>query len=172
MLSDELLDALNEQMNFEFLSAHYYLGMAAYFKDEDLDGFAHFFWVQAEEERFHAEKFFKFINEMGGKAEIDEISRPQNDFDSIADVFKTALNHEQEVTSRIYKIMDMARDESEYATISFLDWFVDEQVEEEDTMEAILNKVERLGENNQGIFMLDKELSQRVFNRPQDVEEI
>ncbi|GAB6099597.1 ferritin [Halanaerocella petrolearia] len=172
MISENLLDALNKQMNFEFLSAHYYLAMAAYFKDQDLDGFAHFFWVQAEEERFHAEKFFSFINEKGGRAKVDAISEPQNDFSSIAEVFEEALEHEQEVTKRIYKLMDLAQDEREYSTISFLDWFVDEQVEEEATIEEILNKVQRLGEDSQGIFMLDDKLSQRVFNRPQDVEQI
>ncbi|GAB6137218.1 ferritin [Halanaerobaculum tunisiense] len=172
MLSEELLAALNKQMNFEFLSAHYYLAMSAYFKAEDLDGFAHFFWVQAEEERFHAEKFFTFINEKGGRARIKEISQPQNNFDSTTEVFETALEHEQEVTRRIYELMDLAQEEKEYSTISFLDWFVDEQVEEEATMEEILTKLERLDEDSHGIFMLDDELSQRVFNRPQNVDQV
>ena len=172
MLSDELLEALNEQMNFELLSAHYYLAMAGYCKDQDLDGFAHFFWVQAEEERFHAEKFFNFISEKGGRAEFDAITKPNNDFDSITDVFETALEHEQEVTRRIYKLMDLAQDEREYSTISFLDWFVDEQVEEEDSMESIISKLNRLGDSSNGLFMLDNELGQRTFNRPQDAEEV
>jgi len=172
MLSDDLLAALNEQMNFEFLSAHYYLAMAGYCTEQDLDGFAHFFWTQAEEERFHAEKFYNFITEKGGRAEFDAISKPHNDFDSVTAVFETALEHEQEVTRRIYKLMDLAQEEGEYSTISFLDWFVDEQVEEEDTMETIISKLNRLGDDSNGLFMLDNELSQRVFNRPQDSEEV
>ncbi|ADL12521.1 ferritin [Acetohalobium arabaticum] len=164
MLSDRLLEALNDQMNFEFLSAHYYLAMGAYCAEQDFDGFAHFFWVQAEEERFHAEKFYNFINEKGERAVIDAISKPQNDFDSLKDVFTTALEHEQEVTKRIYDLMDIATEESEYSTVNFLDWFVEEQVEEEDTMEGIIKKIDRLGEKGQGIFMLDQELAQRTFD--------
>ncbi len=170
MLSEGLLKALNDQMNFEFLSAHYYLAMAAYCKDQDLDGFAHFFWVQAEEERFHAEKFYNFINEKGERATFQGISEPKNEFDSLKEVFATALEHEREVTRRIYKLMDIAREESEYSTVSFLDWFVDEQVEEEDTMEGIISKIERLGERGQGIFMLDNELAQRTFTPPANEE--
>lgn len=170
MLSDRLLEALNDQMNFEFLSAHYYLAMAAYCAEQDFDGFAHFFWVQAEEERFHAEKFYNFINEKGERAVFDAISKPQNDFESLKDVFTTALEHEQEVTSRIYDLMDIATEESEYSTVNFLDWFVTEQVEEEDTMEGIINKINRLDETGQGIFMLDNELAQRTFEPPVDEE--
>ncbi|MBM7557569.1 ferritin [Halanaerobacter jeridensis] len=172
MLSDKLEAALNEQMNFELLSAHYYLAMAGYCQEEDLDGFSHFFWVQAEEERFHAEKFYNFINEKGGRAKFGEISKPQNEFESLTEVFETALEHEKEVTRRIYELMDLAQEESEYATVSFLNWFVDEQVEEEDSMEAILNKLNRLSDNSNGLFMLDSELGQRTFTKPQDAEEV
>lgn len=172
MLSDTLEAALNEQMNFELLSAHYYLAMAGYCQDQDLDGFAHFFWVQAEEERFHAEKFYNFINEKGGRAKFGEISKPENEFESVTDVFETALEHEQEVTKRIYELMDLAQEESEYATVSFLNWFVEEQVEEEDSMETIISKLDRLGSSNNGLLMLDKELSQRTFTRPQDAEQV
>ncbi|MBM7623796.1 ferritin [Sporohalobacter salinus] len=171
MLSEKLLKALNDQMNFEFSSAHYYLAMAAYCDEQDFEGFAHFFWVQAEEERFHAEKFYNFINEKGERAVIDAIPKPQNDFDSLKDVFETALEHEQEVTKRIYNLMDIANEESEYSTVNFLDWFVTEQVEEEDTMEGLIKKIERLGEKGQGIFMLDKELAQRTFDPAAEEEE-
>jgi ferritin len=145
--------------------------MAAYFKDEDLDGFANFFLVQAEEERFHAMKFFNFIDEMGEKVEVRAFKQPKTEFDSIEDVYKLALEHEQFVTKRIYKLMDLAQGESEYATISFLKWFIDEQVEEEDTMETILKKVQRFGENSQGIYMLDEELAQRTFAPPTEGNE-
>ncbi len=170
MLSDKLAEALNDQMNFEFLSAHYYLAMAAYCETEDLDGFAHFFWVQAEEERFHAEKFYNFLNENGARANFQAINEPQNEFESLAEVFEVALEHEKKVTKRIYDLMDLAHEESEHATVSFLNWFVDEQVEEEDTMDTLLSKVERL-EGSQGIFMLDKDLTQRTFTPPAGEEE-
>lgn len=166
MLSEKLAKALNEQMNFEFLSAHYYLAMAAYFEDQDLSGFSHFFIVQAEEERFHAMKFYNFINEMDERATIKAISEPKNEFESYIDVFETALTHEKEVTKRIYNLMDIATEEREHATISFLKWFVDEQVEEEASMKNIIKKLQRVGNDSHAIYALDQELSARVFTPP------
>ncbi|WP_352419781.1 ferritin [Proteiniborus sp.] len=166
MLSEKLAKALNDQMNFEFLSAHYYLAMAAYFEDQDLSGFGHFFIVQAEEERFHAMKFYNFINEMDERATIQAISEPQNEFKSYVDVFENALEHEKEVTKRIYNLMDIATEEREHATISFLKWFIDEQVEEEASMKNIIKKLQRMGEDNHAIYALDQELAQRVFTPP------
>ncbi len=170
MVSEKLMKALNDQMNFEFESAHYYLAMAAYCGDQDLDGFEHFFLVQAEEERFHAMKFFNFIKEMDGRPTIQSMGEPKNEFDSLIDVFETALGHEKKVTKRIYDLMDIATEEKSYPAITFLNWFVDEQVEEEDTMKTIISKLQRLGSNGNGIFMMDKELGQRTFTPPADEE--
>jgi ferritin len=166
MLSERLLKELNEQVKYELYSAHYYLAMAAYCASEDLDGFANFFKVQAEEEKFHAMKFFDFINDMDGRVTILALEEPNNEFNSVLDVFKAALEHEKFVTSRIYKLMDIAVEEKEHATISLLKWFVDEQVEEENSMKMIIKKLERLGDNSQGLYMLDEELSQRTFTPP------
>lgn len=166
MLSEKLAKALNDQMNFEFLSAHYYLAMAAYFEDQDLSGFAHFFIVQAEEERFHAMKFYNFINEMDERATIQSISEPKNEFKSYIDVFETALSHEKEVTKRIYNLMDIATEEREHATVSFLRWFIDEQVEEEATMKNIIKKLQRIGNDSHAIYTLDQELAARIFTPP------
>ncbi|EOD01039.1 ferritin [Caldisalinibacter kiritimatiensis] len=163
MLSERLLKELNEQVKYELYSAHYYLAMAAYCASQDLDGFANFFKVQAEEERFHAMKFFDFINDMDGRVTMLELEQPKNEFDSILDVFKAALEHEKFVTSRIYKLMDIATEEKEHATISLLKWFVDEQVEEENSMKVIIKKLERFGDKGHGLFMLDQELGQRTF---------
>jgi len=166
MLSEKLAKALNDQMNFEFLSAHYYLAMASYFEDQDLSGFAHFFIVQAEEERFHAMKFYNFINEMDERATIQSISEPKNEFKSYIDVFETALSHEKEVTKRIYNLMDIATEEREHATVSFLRWFIDEQVEEEATMKNIIKKLQRIGNDSHAIYTLDQELAARIFTPP------
>jgi len=166
MLSEKLAKALNYQMNFEFLSAHYYLAMASYFEDQDLSGFAHFFIVQAEEERFHAMKFYNFINEMDERATIQSISEPKNEFKSYIDVFETALSHEKEVTKRIYNLMDIATEEREHATVSFLRWFIDEQVEEEATMKNIIKKLQRIGNDSHAIYTLDQELAARIFTPP------
>lgn len=166
MVSQKLIKALNDQFNYELLSAHYYIAMAAYCSEQDLDGFATFFKVQAEEERFHAMKFYDYVTEVGGRILITDIKNPQNNFTNITNVFKSALEHEEGVTKRVYNLMDLAQEEKEHATISFLSWFVDEQVEEEANMKAIIKRLERLGSDHHGLFVLDKELGARVFVPP------
>lgn len=166
MLSQKLLTKLNEQITHEFYSAHYYLAMAAYFMKEDLDGFANFFIVQAEEERYHAMKFFNFINDQGEGAVITGFKDPRRDFESAEEIFTLALEHEKLVSSLINELMTMAREENHYPAISFLQWFIDEQVEEEAGMSKLLSKVKRVGEKGHGILMLDKELASRTFTPP------
>ncbi|OEF98077.1 ferritin [Vulcanibacillus modesticaldus] len=166
MLSGKLLNALNDQMNFEFESASIYLAMSAYCASEDLDGFAHFFRVQVEEERFHAMKFFDFINDKGGRVIVKGYEDPENEFDSIIDVFEKALEHEKLVTKRIYALQDIATEEKEYSTISFLNWFIDEQVEEEATFESLVKKLKRIGNDSSALYMLNDELAKRVFTPP------
>ncbi|AKL94226.1 ferritin [Clostridium aceticum] len=166
MISENLAKEFNLQVKYEFASANYYLAMAAYCKDLDLDGFANFFIVQAEEERFHAMKFFNFISELGGRTLVYGFEDPKNDFASVLEVFTDALKHEEFVTSRINHLMDLAVQEKNYACVSFLNWFIDEQVEEEATMTGIINKLKRIGENDHAIYMLDSELAQRTFTPP------
>lgn len=166
MVSEKLMKELNEQVRFEMESAHYYIAMAAYCDAENLSGFANFFKVQAEEERFHADKFYNFINDMDGRVAIGALGEPKNDFESVLEVFEAALNHEKEVTKRIYKLMDIAEEEKEYATISTLKWFIDEQVEEENSMKDIIVKLKRLGKDTHGLYMLDQELGIRTFTPP------
>ncbi len=163
MLSGKLLSKLNEQITHEFYSAHYYLAMAAYFMKEDLDGFANFFIVQAEEERFHAMKFFNFIFDQGEEAIITGFKDPKRDFESAEEIFTLALEHEQLVSSLINDLMAIAQEEKHYPSISFLQWFIDEQVEEEAGMSKLLSKVRRVGDKGHGILMLDKELATRTF---------
>lgn len=170
MISEKLLREFNDQLTFEFASANVYLAMAAYCKDLDLEGFANFFLVQAEEEKFHAMKFFNFINELGGRAIISGYEDPKNDFTSLEDAFTTGLNHEKFVTGRINLLMDIAVEEKNYACVSFLNWFIDEQVEEEATFTSLINKIKRIGENSHAIYMLDSELAQRSFTPPAAAE--
>ena len=166
MLSEKLHTALNAQMNYEFYSAHAYLAMAAYCSDESYDGFANFFLVQAEEERFHAMKFYNYLNDMGYRATIEGFSSPGNDFASVLDAFKKALQHEKEVTRRIYELADIALEEREHATMTFLKWFIDEQVEEESTFNTLIAKLSRIENDSNAIFMLDAELANRTFVPP------
>lgn len=171
MISEKLMSELNEQLKHELFSSNLYLAMAAYCAEEDLMGFANFFRVQAEEERFHAMKFFDYIIEMNGRARVPAMDEPKNDFASILDAFRQAYTHEQFVTKRIYHLTDLAMEEREHATISFLKWFVDEQVEEESMFNGLVKKLERIGDNPNALYMLDGELAQRTFTPPADAKQ-
>ncbi len=166
MLSDNLLKNLNDQVNFEFYSSYTYLAMAAYAESVDLSGIANFFRVQAQEELFHAMKLYDYIFQKNGVVELEKIDKPEGKYESIIDVFETGYNHEQLVTSRIYKLADIASEEKEHATMSLLRWFIDEQVEEENTFNTLLKKIKRAEDNPAALYMLDEELATRVFTPP------
>lgn len=166
MISEVLNNAINEQINYEFYSAHLYLAMAAYCESQDLPGFANFFKVQVQEENFHAMKFFDYINQRNGRVKLLSINGPKNEYSSVLDTFKDGLEHEQEVTKRIYKLSDIAMDERDHATISFLKWFIDEQVEEESTFDSIIKKLSRIKDDTSALYMLDAELAARTFTPP------
>lgn len=166
MLSTKLVDILNKQINYELYSEHVYLAMAAYCSEKDLEGFANFFMVQAEEERFHAMKIFNYIIEMDERVRISSSPQPQNDYESILDVLQAALKQEKNNTKNIYEITDVAMEERHHATISFMKWFIDEQVEEEALVNSIIKKLQRIGHDNAALFMLDNELATRTFTPP------
>ncbi|MDP4144870.1 MAG: ferritin [Bacillota bacterium] len=169
MISEGLFKELNSQTNYEFASAHLYLAMQAYCEAQDLPGFSNFFKVQVEEEKFHAMRFFNYINQMNGRVIITSINEPQNEFGSMLELFKETLKHEQEITQRIYNLMNIATEEREHATISFLKWFIDEQVEEETTVTNVIKRLERIGDDPAALYMLDQELAQRTFTPPTTV---
>ncbi|WP_142413630.1 ferritin [Hathewaya massiliensis] len=166
MISEKLFSALNDQINFEFYSSYVYLAMSSYCEDEDLVGFANFFRVQAQEELFHATKMYDYVIEMGGRVILESIEKPESNYDSVLHAFKTALHHERMVTERIYNLTDIATEEREHATISFLKWFIDEQVEEESTFKGIVKQIERSIDNPAALYMLDENLGQRTFTPP------
>jgi ferritin len=163
MLSEQLLAKLNDQMNYEFYSSQVYLAMAAYSASESFDGFANFFIVQAEEEKYHAMKIFDFINRLGKRAAVTGMENPSNEYNSLLDAFEQAYAHEQTVTKRIYDLSDAAWEEREHATINFLKWFIDEQVEEESTFDTIIQKLRRIDNDSNAFYMLDDELAKRTF---------
>ncbi|MFD2114454.1 ferritin [Paenibacillus yanchengensis] len=162
-MNDGLAKALNDQMNFEFYSAHVYLAMAAYCSGDSLDGFANFFIVQAEEERFHAMKIYKFLNDRGRRVTLQELGEPKNDYKSVLDTFEQGYAHEQLNTERFYNLSDLALNEREHATINFLKWFIDEQVEEEALFDSIINKLKRIDKDSNAFYMLDSEFAARSF---------
>lgn len=166
MLSKKLQDALNEQMKNEFFSGYLYKGMQAYFEGEELKGFANWFRVQTLEELSHGEKFFNFINEAGGKAELRPLDAVKAEYKSPLGAFEAALKHEQFVTSRINDLMDLARKESNHAAQIFLQWFVTEQVEEEASATGYVKKLKMVKGDGRGVLLLDQEAGQRVFTPP------
>ncbi|WP_225911617.1 ferritin [Desulfuromonas versatilis] len=166
MLSPKLQDALNEQMKNEFFSAYLYMAIAGYFESEDLPGIASWMRVQALEEMTHGEKFFNFITDAAGRTDFRGFEAPRNEFASPVEAFKYSLKHENFVTDSINKLMDLAKAESNHAAQIFLQWFVTEQVEEEASFGLILRKLERIGNDGNGLLRLDEELGARVFVPP------
>ncbi|UXR77746.1 MULTISPECIES: H-type ferritin FtnA [unclassified Staphylococcus] len=164
MLDKQLLDALNDQMNHEFFAAHAYMAMAAYCDYNSYDGFANFYIEQAKEERFHGQKIYDYINDRGEKAEFKALDAPKVDFDSILQTFEDGLKQEQEVTRRFYNLSEIANDKKDYATISFLNWFLDEQVEEESMFETHIDYLKRIGDDSNTLYLYEKELAARTFN--------
>lgn len=163
MLKEKMLNAINEQINAEQYSSLLYLAMSAYFNDKGLPGFANWMYVQYQEELSHANKFYNYIVERGGKVKIGAIKQMPTEWDGIIDAYEATLVHEQMVTGLINGLMDIAVAESDHATQSFLRWFVDEQVEEEANVKEILDTLNLVGGKGNGIFMLDREMRQRIF---------
>lgn len=166
MISKKMQDAINEQINKEMYSEYFYLSMASYFNSIGLSGFENFFLIQVEEERFHAMKMYKFLNDRGGRVYLQKIEAPKTEFNSAVEVFELAYKHEQYVSKLINELMDLAIGENDHAAKSFLNWFIDEQVEEEDSMETILNKLKLIGGDGYGMLMMDNELAGRTFSPP------
>lgn len=161
MISRAMQDAINKQIRDELYSAYLYLSMAAYFEDTSLPGFASWMRMQSQEEVSHAMKFFDFVNERGGRVTLHAIDQPPLEFESPQAVFEATYEHEQKVTGLIHDLYELALAEKDYPAQVMLHWFIDEQVEEEDGVSAILAALERVGDKDQGLLMLDRELGQR-----------
>ena len=162
MISKKMLDSLNNHLNEEVYSSYLYLSMASYFEEKNLKGFANWFRIQTQEEHMHGMKFFDFILQKGGKVTLAQISAPKVEWGSIFEVFADTLKHEQKITGLINKLVEVAMQEKDFATNNFLQWFVTEQVEEEANVEEIIQKIEMIGDNKSGLYMLDNELGARV----------
>ncbi len=163
MLSEKLEKMLNDQVGKEFYSAYLYLSIEAYFTSMNLNGFAHWFHVQTQEERDHAMLIFNYLNKVGGKVSLRAIEAPKVDFGSIEEALKLTYEHEQYVTKSIYDIVDAALEERDHKTNSFLQWFVNEQTEEEANADNNLRKFKLVGNDGKGILMLDTEMAARVY---------
>ncbi len=167
-VSPQIEQLLNAQINTELYSANVYLTMAAWFYNRDLDGFGNFFLVQMQEEQFHAMKYFRYLHDVEGTFRLETIPTPEQQHASIVEVFQKALKNEEEVTRSTHHLIDMSLQVKDFATYQFLEWFVREQVEEEATMRNILAKLELIGDDKSGLFLLDRELGQRSFEGEAD----
>ena len=170
MLSEKMQKALNDQINAELYSAYLYLSMSAYFESLNLGGFANWMKVQAQEETVHAMKLYAYTNERGGRVKLGAVEAPPWEWDSPLAVFEAAYQHEQKVTGLINDLVKTAKGENDHATEIFLQWFVTEQVEEEASADAVVQQIKLVGDAPGGLFMLDRELGQRVFTPPTTAE--
>jgi ferritin len=161
MLTENMQKALNGQLNAELYSSYLYLSMNAYFKSVNLDGFANWMHYQAQEELEHSLKFYDFILQRAGTVQLQQIDAPPSEWSSPLAVFEATLEHEQKVTGLINGLVDVAHEERDHATNIFLQWFVSEQVEEEENVGGVLEQLKLMGDASGGLFMIDRELAKR-----------
>ena len=166
MINDKVENILNEQVNKELYSAYLYLSMSAYFSDIGLTGFANWMRVQTQEETAHAMLIYDFLVNRGVKIALTPIDAPPDSWKSPLQVMETALEHEVYVTGLINNIVTIAEEAKDRATLSYMNWFIDEQVEEEANAKEIIDKLKLIGEDKSALYLLDKDLSLRVFTPP------
>lgn len=166
MLKEKISKTFNEQITEELFSSYLYLSMSAYFQSVNLPGFANWMRVQAQEELMHAMKFYDYINGRRGRVLLKEIKTPQHEWKSPLEIFEAALKHEEYITEKINNLVDISITEKDHASNVFLQWFVNEQVEEEANADDIINRLSLIGDSKDGLFMIDRELATRVFTMP------
>lgn len=162
MLGQTMQDAINKQIQAEFYSSYLYLSMAAYYESLNLPGFAHWMRLQAQEENGHAMRFFEYVIDRAGRARLLAIDAPPLEFDSPLAAFKMAYEHETKVTALIHGLYKLATENNDFSAQSMLHWFIDEQVEEEKSTLEVVEQLELIGDHKMGLFLMDRELSQRV----------
>lgn len=165
MLAKNIENAINSQINAELWSAYLYLSMASYCHANGNPGIGKWFEVQFQEEQDHAKIFFNYVIQRGGKVTLKPIDEVPTTWESLLDVFSKTLEHEQKVTSLINDLYALSTEEKDYATQSMLKWFIDEQVEEEETAQNIIDNLKMIKDNGYGLYMLDKELGARTYTQ-------
>ena len=165
-MNDKIAALLNEQINKEFYSAYLYLDISNYYDEQDLDGYANYYMVQAQEERDHALLFMKYMQNNSLKVTLEAISKPDKEFRNLLDPLTVAAEHERYVTALINNIYHEAHQAMDYRTMKFLDWFVNEQMEEEDNANTMINRYKLFGQDPKGLYLLDQECAARVYTAP------
>ncbi len=166
MLNQTVIELLNDQINKEFYSAYLYLDIANYYIDNDLDGFGNWYTIQAQEERDHALLFMKYLQSNGVKVTLKAIDQPEEAFDSPLAPLLVGAKHERYVTGLIHNIYDAAYSNKDFRTMQFLDWFVKEQLEEEENADKLVSKFKLFGDDPKSLYLLDQELAARVYTAP------
>jgi ferritin len=166
MISKKMVQTLNKQLNNELYSAYLYLSMSSFTTFIGLKGAANWFMVQYQEEMTHAMKFYDYLNSQGEHAQLAAIAAPPTEFGTLLSMFEQTLKHEQFITKCINDLMDQAVKEKDHATQIFLQWFVTEQIEEEGNDNDIIAQLKLVGDNTQGLMMIDRDLATRVFTPP------
>ena len=165
-MNEKIAFLLNQQINKELYSAYLYLDMSNFYDGMDLDGYANYYMIQAQEERDHAMLFMKYMQNNGLKVTLEAIDKPDKTFETVLDPLVIAAEHERYVTSLINDIYHEAHQAKDYRTMKFLDWFVDEQGEEEDNADSMVNRYKLFGADPKGLYLLDQEYAGRVYTAP------
>lgn len=166
MLDKKVIELLNDQINKEFYSAYLYLDFANYYTENDLDGFANWYTIQAQEERDHALLFLKYLQINSVPVELKAIDKPDKVFNCHLDPLLAGAEHERYVTELIHNIYDAAYSVKDFRTMQFLDWFVKEQMEEEENADKMVNKYKLFGDDPKSLYLLDQELAARIYTAP------
>ena len=166
MINEKLQEAFNDQINKEFYSEYLYLAMKVYFQELNLQGFVNWFDVQVQEEHAHAMGMVNYLNDRGGKIDLRAIEKPVVEGNTPLEVFEHVLRHEEYVTSRINHVMDVAEEVKDRAAMHLLDWYINEQVEEEANVGGVLATLRLIGDDKKALLMLDKDLAARTFVAP------
>ena len=165
-MNEKIAFLLNQQINKEFYSAYLYLDMSNYYDELDLNGYANYYMVQAQEERDHALLFMQYMQSIGLKVTLEAIDKPDKVFNSILDPLEIAAEHERYVSALINDIYHECHEARDYRTLKFLDWFVDEQREEEDSADSMVSRYKLFGQDPRGLYLLDQEYAGRVYTAP------
>ena len=165
-MNEKIAKLLNEQINKEFYSAYLYLDIANYYDALDLDGYANYYMIQAQEERDHALLFMKYMQNNGLKVTLEAIGKPDKEFTSVLRPLEVAAEHERYVTALINNIYHEAHEAKDYRTMKFLDWFVDEQMEEEKNADTMISRYNLFGQDPKSLYLLDQEYATRVYTVP------
>ena len=165
-MDNKVYELINDQINKELYSAYLYLSFADYYEEEGLEGFANWYEIQAQEERDHALIFRNYLHENGCKVKLLAIAQPDKEFSSYLEPLEAALEHEKYVTSLINDIYAAAHDAKDYRTMKFLDWFIEEQMEEEDTADTMVTRMKLFGSDAKALYDLDQECASRTYTTP------